>query len=394
MTKRPLPKGWRWEKLLDVTEIIMGQSPPSNTYRKEPEGLPFFQGKADFGDKHPVARNWCVEPSRIAKAGDILLSVRAPVGPTNIADVDCCIGRGLTAIRPTEKTDRDFILFALKFYENDLVKKGSGSTFEAIRKEVLHNLEIPLPSLEEQKRIAARLDEQMRHIEGARLAAEESLSAARELPSAYLNKLFTSSNENHWKWTNLEDVCDLLPAKTIKSIGNTTVTAITTACLTENGFSPDGLKTARMDENDAKIALVKEGEILVARSNTPDLVGRVSMYPGTPPNVVASDLTIRVWAKSACHPSFLTAYLSYLYLSGYWKERAGGASGSMKKITRSQLLETKVPVSDMETQKRIVHEMQDKMHHFKKLEQALESQLAEIESLPSAVLGQAFAGQL
>jgi type I restriction enzyme S subunit len=224
------------------------------------------------------------------------------------------------------------------------------------------------------------------------VAAEEQLQAARRLPSAYLQELFGNSAGHKWYWQKLGEVCELLPAKTIKSVGDTVVTAITTACLSENGFLPAGLKSSRMDANDAKQALVKEGEILIARSNTPDLVGRVSMYPGIPPNVVASDLTIRIWASPVCYPPFLTAYLSYLYLNGFWKEIAGGASGSMKKITRTQVLDVDVPVPDIETQKKIVGDMQSKMSYYRQLEQSLDSQLAEIKRLPASLLREAFEG--
>lgn len=281
MTKRNLPKGWRWEKLIDVTEIIMGQSPPSNTYRKEPEGLPFFQGKADFGDKHPVARNWCVEPSRIAKAGDILLSVRAPVGPTNIADVDCCIGRGLAAIRPTEKTDRDFILFALKFYENDLVKKGSGSTFDAIKKEDLHNLEIPLPPLEEQKRIATRLDEQMRHIEQARLAAEESLSAAWELLSAYLREVFEGKEAQNWDTVKLGDISTQIQNGIYKSAdfyghGHPFLRMYNLSNQSWN-LVLDKMAQVEINEQEYSKFKLNKGDLLISRVNSFELVGKCSL---------------------------------------------------------------------------------------------------------------------
>jgi type I restriction enzyme S subunit len=90
-TKKLLPKGWRWLQLDQVCEIVAGQSPPGETYLKEPVGLPFFQGKADFGKVNPVARVWCNKPIKIAQPGDILISVRAPVGPTNVANMKCCI---------------------------------------------------------------------------------------------------------------------------------------------------------------------------------------------------------------------------------------------------------------------------------------------------------------
>ena len=187
---RRLPDGWRWVRLGDVSEIIAGQSPPGSTYRKSPEGLPFFQGKADFGVLYPVARVWCVQPSKIALPGDILISVRAPVGPTNIANIKCCIGRGLAAVRCGRQVDRDFILYALRTFEADLAAKAAGSTFEAISRRDLEGLELPIPSLAEQKRIAAILNEQMAAVERARKAAEAKLDAINALPSALLREAF------------------------------------------------------------------------------------------------------------------------------------------------------------------------------------------------------------
>ena len=168
----PLPKAWRWVRLGEVCEVIAGQSPPGDTYRKTAEGLAFFQGKADFGPRHPVARTWCVAPTKVALPGDILISVRAPVGPTNVANVKCCIGRGLAAIRCGSQSDPDFILAALRLFEADLAKMGSGSTFSAIKRKVLESLRIPLPPLAEQRRIAAILKEQLAAVEKARAAAE------------------------------------------------------------------------------------------------------------------------------------------------------------------------------------------------------------------------------
>ena len=185
-----LPDGWQLVSLSDVCEIISGQSPPSSTYRKTQEGLPFFQGKADFGLIHPIPSVWCVEPKKISEPGDILISVRAPVGPTNIAVVKCCIGRGLAAIRCSEKVERDFVLSALRLFEQELVQQGTGSTFDAINRDQLERFEIPLPPLSEQKRIAAVLRERMEAVECARKSAEAQLSTINALPGALLRQAF------------------------------------------------------------------------------------------------------------------------------------------------------------------------------------------------------------
>lgn len=142
----------------DVCEVIAGQSPPSSTYNRAGEGLPFFQGKADFGQYSPTVRIWCNAPQKIAKKGDILISVRAPVGPTNLCDQKACIGRGLSAIRAGNKIDTSYLQYFLKKNEQKLSDSGRGSTFSSITQKDLKQIQIPLPSLEEQKRIVRELD--------------------------------------------------------------------------------------------------------------------------------------------------------------------------------------------------------------------------------------------
>ena len=392
--KRPLPEGWRLVKLGEMCEIIAGQSPPGETYRRSPEGIPFFQGKADFGPRHPIARMWCVAPIKIALSGDILISVRAPVGPTNIADVECCIGRGLAAIRPGSYADRDFILAVLKFSESKLAALGSGSTFDAIKRIDLESLTIPLPPLSEQKRIAAILNEQMSAVEKAGDSAAAQLEAAKLLPTAYLRTIFNSTEAQEWARRRISEVCRLLPSKSISTNGDVEVLAITTACLSETGFQDSGVKRARMNAKDAAECRVSPGEVLVARSNTPELVGRVAMFEGEPKGAVASDLTIRLLPSDAVKPFFLTAYLSFLYLSGYWKERAGGASGSMKKITRHQIQEERVLVPSLSEQMAVAAILKEQMTEAKRVRKALEDQLSTINKLPATLLQRAFSGEL
>ncbi|MEE4197342.1 MAG: restriction endonuclease subunit S [Bacteroidales bacterium] len=142
-------------KLEEIADVIAGQSPPSVTYNEKGDGLPFFQGKTDFGEKHPTIRIWCSEPKKIALPNDILISVRAPVGPVNIANKKSCIGRGLSAIRTKEGNSIDFLFYFLKSNERLIAKNASGSTFSAITQKDLKELKIPIPEkLKDQIHIA------------------------------------------------------------------------------------------------------------------------------------------------------------------------------------------------------------------------------------------------
>src|SRR3990172_4166198 len=234
----------------------------------------------------------------------------------------------------------------------------------------------------------------MAAVKRARAVAEAQLEAAKALPAAYLRAVFNSPEAQRWPRKELGEACDLLPAKSIATDGDTEVLAITTACLTESGFQPAGVKPAKMWAVNAAECVVSPGEVLIARSNTPDLVGRVAMYAGDPEGAVASDLTIRIKPRDGVRAPFLTSYLSFLYLSGYWKNRAGGASGSMKKITRTQLLSEQVPVPSLEVQQRIMAMLNEQMATAERTRKELEEQLDTINKLPAALLHRAFKGEL
>jgi type I restriction enzyme S subunit len=152
---------WVWARLGRIASVEMGQSPPSEHYNQSGEGMPFYQGKADFGHRNPTPRFWCSQPTKIAKQNDILISIRAPVGPTNVTSEDCCIGRGLAAIRPYTVINLELLLYWLKGFEKKIADMGFGTTFIAINKKQLVSFPLPLPPLAEQHRIVAKVDELM-----------------------------------------------------------------------------------------------------------------------------------------------------------------------------------------------------------------------------------------
>ncbi len=144
--KRHIPEGWEATTLSQFANITMGQSPPGDSYNQKGSGMVFFQGSTDFGWRYPQVREFTTAPSRFAKAGDILLSVRAPVGTLNIADQACCIGRGLAALNA--KSGHDSFLFEVMLYFKTIFdrRNTSGTTFGSITKDDLHSLEFACPS--------------------------------------------------------------------------------------------------------------------------------------------------------------------------------------------------------------------------------------------------------
>jgi type I restriction enzyme M protein len=160
---------WPMVELGEVCTVISGQSPEGSTYNNHGEGMPFHQGKTEFTDTFlGEAKSWTRAPTRIAEPGDIVMSVRAPVGPVNVVRERICVGRGLAAIRPfPEKIGSMFVFHLLRGVEK-MITGSHGAAFASIKRAEIEGIEIPLPPLEEQERIVAELEGYRKVIEGAR----------------------------------------------------------------------------------------------------------------------------------------------------------------------------------------------------------------------------------
>ena len=137
-------EGWEVKELSQIANITMGQSPVGSSYNESGEGEIFFQGSTDFGLRFPSIRQYTTKPSRMAKSGDILLSVRAPVGTMNIADAECCIGRGLAALNSKEGFDA-YLFYVMAISNEYLTDVTVRKTFGSITKDDLYSLKLVYP---------------------------------------------------------------------------------------------------------------------------------------------------------------------------------------------------------------------------------------------------------
>lgn len=202
-----MKQGWKIMKLGEVCKVIAGQSPRGNAYNDKGVGVEFHQGKKAFGkDVIQPSGVWTTEITKMAEAGDILMSVRAPVGPTNFTDRSVCIGRGLAAIRCSELVLPQFILYALKNIENKIVGKD-GAVFNSISKDMIEDLPVPKLSLSEQQRIVDLLDAEFAKIDALKANAEKNLQNAKDLFQAALKKELEP--KEGWTKKKLNDLYDV-----------------------------------------------------------------------------------------------------------------------------------------------------------------------------------------
>lgn len=185
-----VPDTWAVKTIGEMATITMGQSPPSSTVSDDGEGLPFIQGNAEFGARYPKLRQFAADCPKVVEGGDILLSVRAPVGEVNVAPERLCIGRGLAGLRPTDG-DHDFLYYALGGLAPVFARLSQGSTFDAINGKDLRSIPLLVPPHDEQRRIA----EVLRSVDVAIASADLALMQAKVVRRTTINELLSSGGE-------------------------------------------------------------------------------------------------------------------------------------------------------------------------------------------------------
>ena len=321
---------WPSAELGTIAEVSMGQSPPGDTYNDDNHGLPFFQGKADFGHRFPTVRKWCAQPKRIAEAGDILLSVRAPVGPTNVAEERCCIGRGLAAIRArADRIEQEYLRFFFNYQEDVLAWRGQRSTFAAIGRRDIEGLEVPLPPLSEQRQIVALLDQAERL---RRLRTDADTNADRILPVLFL-KMFGDPDTNPMGWPS-GTLGDVVLSTHYGTSARPNTNRAGVPVLRMNNIRASGeldlrdIKFVDLDERDVQRYRLEPGDILFNRTNSEYLVGKTGMWEDGGRSAVVASYIIRVRVdRSKALPEFVWALMNSRSMKTLLPRRARRAAG-------------------------------------------------------------------
>jgi len=394
-------EGWQQARLADVCKVIAGQSPKGSAYNSCGDGLPFHQGKKYFRETFLGDSNiWTAQITKEAFPGDILMSVRAPVGPVNFTNQHMCIGRGLAAIRATEKVDRMFLFYWLLSIQSE-IRGNEGAVFASINKKQIENIGLPLPPLPEQKRIVAILDEAFAGIATAVANTEKNLANARELYESYLNAVFSQRGDN-WTEAELSSLIDISHGFAFKgkdfqassdaarpivlTPGNYTETA-------ELDFSPKNTK--RYFGEVPSRFLFKEGVLTIVMT---DLSPKMKIL-GKPaficqPNILHNQRIGRVILKDGrLDLRFLYYFLGTRYVSEEIKRTATGTMVKHTAPKRILALQAPLPQS-LEAQQEIVYALDSLSTEVRRAENIFRQKLDALGELKQSILKKAFSGEL
>ena len=387
--------------LSSVAEIILGQSPPSSTYNNRGDGLPFYQGKTDFGFKYPNPRLYCTEPKKTAEAGDILISVRAPVGPTNIAFEKSCIGRGLAAIR-AKNIDPEFLSFNLKYIEPYVASLGTGSTFTAINKHQLADLDVNSSGFDisEQRRIAQVLNTVQTAIEQqARLIA-----LTRELKSALMNKLFTEGLHGEkqkmteigplpesWEEKPIDDVFEIKQGKQLSAktkIGDNQKPFLRTSNVFWCRIDLSYLDFMNFTFEEEHKLTLKKGDLLVCEGGD---IGRTAIWHGEPVECYFQNHLHRLRRKQDnVVPSFIQYWMMYAVV--HRKLYVGhGNKTTIPNLSKAKLGQCLIPIPPTTDEQNSVA---NALETIERKITGIESRKSKLEELFRTLLHKLMTGQI
>ena len=381
----------RVSKLKDCCTIIAGQSPESKYYNSNGDGLPFFQGKADFGELYPSIRVYCSQPTKIAEKDDILLSVRAPVGPTNLAPCRVCIGRGLTAIRPSEVLLTRYVLLFFRYFEAQLASKGTGTTFKAITQDVVKNLEIPIPPLSEQERIVARIEELFSQLDAGVETLKKTKAQLAVYRQAVLKEAFVGLTEKR----PIREMSSLVTSGSrgwAQYYADCGARFIRITDLTRDGIQlkNDSIQFVELpDKAEGKRSRLLGGDVLV--SITADL-GSIALIPENIDEAYINQHIAMVRFNNPSQGEFMA-----WYLRSDWgqkdllkNKRGGGKLG----LGLDDIRDTHVPVVSDGAAQKIVAFIDDRLSICDSIEQTVDAALQQAEAMRQSILKDSFEGRL
>lgn len=386
-------------KWIDTTlgnefKIVMGQSPASEYYNDRGQGLPFFQGKKEFGDLYPNIEVWTTQATKKADKGDVLLSVRAPIGDVNIAPKYCGIGRGLAAIKPDDKTCSKFILYLLKAKENELKKRGAGVTFSAITKPNLFSLPIKVPQDKESRDdVVLSIETQLTRLD----AAIKSLKTIKAKLELYRKSVLKAAFEpGDSQLVSIEEISSFIgsgitPKGSKQHYRTEGIPFIRSQNIYPFKFVTDGLVYVNSSlHEEMRRTHTIQGDVLL--NITGASIGRCAVIPDSLGQANVNQHVCIIRTKENSLPQYLCAYLNSPLGQNQIMAIQGGVT--RQGLNYQQIRKLKLPLPSVLKQKKIVDEIESRFSIIDSLGKVIDASLTKAEKLRKSILKSAFEGRL
>ncbi len=406
-----IPEGWGVEKLKYLAVITMGQSPNSENCNKSGKGIPFLQGNADFGPIHPTANNFCTSFQKTTKAGEVLLSVRAPVGEVNIADQEYAIGRGLCSLDPV-KLNRDYLVYFLQSCRPFLMSISTGSTFDAISASDVRELMLPSTQNEEQERISRFLNRVIFKTDTLISKKQRLIELLKEKRAAIITQAVTKGLDHNapMKDSGVEWIGEIPDGwgvaklkRAVNHVGRgispkyaekSSIAVINQACIYWEGICEDDLKYhEETDISELRKGLLKKGDLLLNSTGTGTL-GRALLFNLDRMCVADSHVTIVRCDRKLLIPSFLRLLVETpLYQSKILNELVAGSTNQIE-LSREKLRDLIVVLPPIGEQERIVAYVTERNYKLDFFISKIEKSIELLKEYRSALITAAVTGKI
>ena len=335
---------------------------------------------------YPEIRVYCSQPTKIAEKDDILLSVRAPVGPTNLAPCRVCIGRGLTAIRPSEKLMLKYLLYFFRYFEAQLQQKGTGTTFKAITQDIIKNLEVPVPAIPEQERIVARIEELFSQLD----SGVETLKKIKRQLAVYRQAVLKEAFEGIGTYIAFGQITDSRLGKMLDKEKNTGISRKYLRNINVRWFSFDmsDLLEMRIEDEEVDKYSIRYDDLVICEGGEP---GRCAVWEKEY-TIFYQKALHRVRFLDKSNPKFYMYYLWFSAQSGQLSKYFTGTG--IKHLTGQSLAKVPVPTTERTRQDSIVAEIEGKLSVCDSIEKTVDTALQQAEAMRQSILKKAFEGGL
>ncbi|MBR4824149.1 MAG: restriction endonuclease subunit S [Spirochaetaceae bacterium] len=401
-----LPEGWKWVRLGDVAEIIMGQSPTGNSMSENPNDIAFIGGASDMGAELPKITRYTSSPTKISKKNDVIVCIRATLGRPIFSDGVYCLGRGVAGVR-SENLTKEYIKYGFINFEQYLYDNATGSTFLQVSSDSLKKMPFPLPpTLAEQQRIVNRIESMFAKLDEAKEKAQNVVDCFETRKAAILHQAFTGNLTAKWRKENgvsddswEKKFFDSCIAKMQNGLskrsgeeGEETV-VLRLANIGEDDFDISDLRTIKLTSKEQEnYSLTKDDVVMIRVNGSKTNVGRQILVRNND-GWSFCDHIIRIKFESFCMPNYMVYFSNTKEYKDYVQDNMVSSAGQ-NTISRKGLSNLTLKIPTLGEQQEIVRILDTVLEKERTAKSAAEQVLEQIDLLKKSILARAFRGEL